>query len=50
MVGRGVSTVSFIVEEVSQVPVNHLWNDCVSVHMLDSTEAFKDKILDIEEF
>ena len=50
MVGRGVSTVSSIVEEVSQVPVNHLWNDCVSVHMPDSTEAFKDKILDIEEF
>ena len=28
MVGRGVSTVSSIVEEVSQVLVNHLWNDC----------------------
>ena len=50
MVGRRVSTVSSIVEEVSQVPVNHLWNNCVSVHMPDSTEAFKDKILDIEEF
>ena len=50
MVGRRVSTVSSIVEEVSQVPVNHLWNDCVSVRMPDSTEAFKDKILDIEEF
>ena len=45
-----VGTVSSIVEEVSQVPVNHLWNDCVSVHMPDSTEAFKDKILDIGEF
>ena len=32
MVGRGVSTVSSIVEEVSQVLVNHLWNDCVSIH------------------
>ena len=50
MVGRRVLTVSSIVEEVSQVPVNHLWNDCVSVHMPDSAEAFKDKILDIEEF
>ena len=30
---RGVSTVSCIVEEVSQVLVNHLWNNCVSVHM-----------------
>ena len=28
LVGRGVSTVSSIVEEVSQVLVNHLWNDC----------------------
>ena len=27
MVGRGVSTVSSIVEEVSKVLVNHLWND-----------------------
>ena len=49
MVGRGVSTVSSIVEEVSQVLVNRLWNDCVSVHMPDSTEAFKVKILDMEE-
>lgn len=49
MVGRGVSTVSSIVEEVSQVLVNHLWNDCVSVHLPDSTEAFKEKILDMEE-
>ena len=46
---RGVSTVSCIVEEVSQVLVNHLWNNCVSVHMPDSTEAFKEKILDMEE-
>ena len=49
MVGRGVSTVSSIVEEVSQVLVNHLWNDCVSIHLPDSTEAFKEKILDMEE-
>ena len=49
MVGRGVSTVSSIVEEVSQVLVNHLWNDCVSVHLPDSTEAFKENILDMEE-
>ena len=49
MVGRGVLTVSSIVEEVSQVLVNRLWNDCVSVHMPDSTEAFKVKILDMEE-
>ena len=49
MVGRGVSTVSSIVEEVSQVLVNHLWNDCVSMHLPHSTEAFKEKILDMEE-
>ena len=49
MVGRGVSTVSSIVEEVSQVLVNHLWNDCVSIHFPDSTEAFKEKNLDMEE-
>ena len=29
--------------------VNHLWKNCVSVHMPDSTEAFKEKILDMEE-
>ena len=29
--------------------VNHLWNDCVSVHLPDSTEAFKEKVLDMEE-
>ena len=29
--------------------VNHLWNDCVSIHFPDSTEAFKEKILDMEE-
>ena len=29
--------------------VNDLWNDCISVHMPDSTEAFKEKILDMEE-
>ena len=28
MVGRGVSTVSSIVEEVLKVLVNHLWNNC----------------------
>ena len=49
LVGRGVSTVSSIVEEVSQVLVNHLWNDCVSIHLPHSTEAFKEKILDMEE-
>ena len=49
MVGRGDSTVSSIVEEVSQVLVNHLWNDCVSIHFPDSTEALKEKILDMEE-
>ena len=41
MVGRGVSTVSSILEEVSKVLVDHLWNNCVSVHMPDSKEAFK---------
>lgn len=50
MVGRGVSTVSSIVEEVSQVLVEHLWNDCVSIHMPDSSKAvFQEKILDMEE-
>jgi len=43
MVGRGVSTVSSILEEVSKVLVDHLWNNCVSVHMPDSKEAFKKK-------
>ena len=28
IVGRDISTISSIVEEVSQVLVNHLWNDC----------------------
>ena len=46
MVGRSVSTVSSIVEEVSQVLVKHLWNDCVSIHFPDLTEAFEN--LDME--
>ena len=29
--------------------VNHLWNDCVSIPFPDSTEALKEKILDMEE-
>ena len=49
VVGRDVSTVSSIVENVSQVLVKHLWNDCVSAHMPDSTEPFKEKIPDMEE-
>ena len=49
MVESSVSTVSSIVEEVSQVLVNHLWNERVSIHFPDSTEAFKKKNFDMEE-
>jgi hypothetical protein len=49
MAGRGVSTVTSIVDEVSQALVKYLWNDCVSLHMPDSPKAFKEKILDMEE-
>ena len=50
MVGRGVSTVSSIVHEVSEVLVDHLWSESVSSHMPSSQEEFKKKILDMEEF
>ena len=43
MVRRDVSTVSSMVEGISQALVNHLWNDCVSIHLPDSTKALKEK-------
>ena len=49
MIRRGVSTVSSIVEEVSQVLVYQLWNECVAIHMPDCTENLTDNILDMEE-
>ena len=50
MTGRGVSTVSSIVQEVSQVLVEHLWQESISSHMPQSPEEFEKKILDMEEF
>ena len=41
MVGRDVS--SSIFEEISQVLVNLLWIDCVSIQLPDLTKAFKEK-------
>lgn len=50
MAGLGVSTVCSIVQEVSQVLVDHLWAETISTHMPQSQEDFKIKILDMEEF
>ncbi|KAJ7385149.1 hypothetical protein OS493_017524 [Desmophyllum pertusum] len=41
MVGLGVSTVSTIVNEVSEAIVDNMWQDCVNVHMPQSQAEFK---------
>ena len=49
MVGLGHSTVTTIVNEVTEAIVSCLWTDCVSVHMPKTEDEFKEKILDMEE-
>ena len=49
MTGRGLSTVSSIVKEVSELLVEHLWDESVSVFMPKSAEEFKEKVIDMEE-
>ena len=49
MVGLGRSTVTTIVNEVTEATVSCLWTDCVSVHMPKMEDEFKEKILDMEE-
>ena len=43
MSGLGISTVSSICQEVSQVLVDHLWYETVSTHMPQTGEEFKQK-------
>ena len=50
MAGLGVSTVCYIVQEVCQVLVDHLWSESVSCFMPKTREEFKKKMLDMEEF
>ena len=49
MVGRGVSTVNAIVQEVSQVLVEHLWHEAISKNMPKCRAEFVEKIVDMEE-
>lgn len=49
MVGRGVTTVSSIVQEVCNVLVEYLWTESFSSNMPRSREDFEEKILDMEE-
>ncbi|CAB3985226.1 Hypothetical predicted protein [Paramuricea clavata] len=49
MVGRGISTVSAIVQEVSEVLVEHLWHEAISSNLPKCREGFEKKIVDMEE-
>ena len=49
MVGLGRSTVSTIVNEVTEAIVSCLWKECVVSHMPKTEQEFKDKIMDMEE-
>ncbi len=49
MVGLGQSTVTTIVNEVSEAIVSCLWKDCVVKHMPKIEEEFKDKMMGTEE-
>ena len=49
MTGLGVSTVSTIVQEVTQAIVDCMWSESISKHMPKSEADFKDKIIDMEE-
>ena len=43
MVGRGISTVNAIVQEVSEVLVDHLWHEAISSNMPKCREGFEKK-------
>ena len=47
--GVGLSTVATITREVSEAIVEELWEGCVNKYMPSSEEAFRDKMLDMEE-
>ena len=47
--GVGLSTVATITREVSEAIEEELWEDCVNKCMPSSEEAFRDKMLDMEE-
>ena len=49
MVGLGQSTVSTIINEVSEAIVTFMWDEFVGIHMPKSEKDFKEKILDMEE-
>ena len=49
MVGRGISTVNAIVQEVSEVLVEHMWHEAISSNMPKCREGFEKKIVDMEE-
>ena len=49
MAGLGRSTVTTIVNEVTEAIVTCLWAECISVHMPKTDNEFKEEILDMEE-
>ncbi|XP_038050624.1 protein ANTAGONIST OF LIKE HETEROCHROMATIN PROTEIN 1-like [Patiria miniata] len=49
MAGVGTSTVSTIVQEVSESIVNNLWDHSVAKHFPEDEAQFKEKMLDMEE-
>ena len=49
MFGVGVSTVAAITEDVCEIIVNNLWNDSVVNHFPKNEQAFREKMLDMEQ-
>ena len=49
MFGVGVSTVAAITEDVCEVIINNLWNDSVVNHFPKNEQAFREKMLDMEQ-
>lgn len=49
MTGLGMSTVCTIVNEVTRVIVDNLWDECADQQLPKSEEQFKEKIVDMEE-
>ena len=49
MAGVGISTVSTIVQEVSESIIDNLWDNAVAKHFPVDETQFKEKVLDMEE-
>ena len=49
MVDKGRSTVSTIVDEVTEAIMKNLWQEHVSAHFPNNKQQFREKMLDMEE-